>query len=902
MMSKLEVKISEADLVKLILEFLETRSLHISQLSLERESGIINGRYSDDVLFLRQLILDGQWDTAIDFVEPLKVSTDFNFPLVQYIIYKHKYYELLCVKLEPAPHHDSDFAVDDVVECLKLIEGVCPSTADYNKLCALLTLSSLRDDAELRHWNPSSARMQCFQAVYPLVAKFLPVPPDDGKSPKAAHNDRLVQLVVKGLLYESAVALCQRKALPSEPSECQLLCVDSTLNGHPLGDVDASLLAWLHSVPREMFSHPFEARSLDTNIGRLKRPMLEACWSQEILSTPIVPQKFPYAAVPRGHVISGEKMSRSLVPSYEGLSYGLAGLPLTVCILFYSLVIHLGQPSVPTALGSAKHLRPALSQSMIAGFQISSRLPDEMQRSTLDKLLDQGNESVALTMQEVETASSNLPFKSSRKEFEQLHSPITEEEEFENSKVSNSNSPYGSSASVGKLNGTSRFPRYLNRPRDWKRPHDSASMMTVSYTSAGADGFGRKSNDHAKQLNTASSSPAIASVAPMISSKAENVSNRNSSIPVGAQLGHQDIAPLPSSKSQQSDGSANPSVSAERSKGAEGSVRFVAVNRLEDQQAIRSVAFHPSGRFYAVGTNSRQLHLCRYPVLKNLRSDHTTVAPKILLTRPKQHRGSIYCVSFNPTGELLATGSNDKTVRLMQFSAETCKIGVEQELNIHNGTVRDVVFMEDTSNHTSLLLSAGSGNCHIVLTDCATGMVVRQLQGHTGPVLAMYTWGGCMFVSCSQDRTIRFWDLRSSTPVNMLTAGNQLYSSPVTSVCVDPGGRLLVSGHEDATVMLYDIHGSRCVQLYKPHADEVRAVRFSPGTYYLLSGSYDKRQVVVITDMRGDLMAPLKYLPVVEHDDKIIQCRWHPHDFTFLSTSADRTAVLWALPPPQASA
>ncbi|CDW53095.1 WD repeat containing protein 47 [Trichuris trichiura] len=750
-------------------------------MSLERESGIINGRYSDDVLFLRQLILDGQWDTAIDFVEPLKVSTDFNFPLVQYIIYKHKYYELLCVKLEPAPHHhhhhlDSDFAVDDVVECLKLIEGVSPSTADYNKLCALLTLSSLRDDAELRHWNPSSARMQCFQAVYPLVAKFLPVPPDDGKSPKAAHNDRLVQLIVKGLLYESAVALCQRKALPNEPSESQLLCVDSMLNGHPLGDVDASLLAWLHSVPREMFSHPFEARSLDTSIGRLKRPMLEACWSQEILSTPIVPQKFPYAAVPRGRVISGEKMSRSLVPSYEGLSHGLGKVALL--------------------------------------------------------------------------------------------------------------------------------------PRDWKRPHDSASIMTVSYTSAGADGFGRKPNDHGKQLNAASSSPAIASVAPMISSvsKADNAPIRNSAVPVGTQHGRQrfelffsafqDIAPLPSAKSQQfpsNDAAANPSVSGERSKGAEGSVRFVAVNRLEDQQAIRSVAFHPSGRFYAVGTNSRQLHLCRYPV------DHTTVAPKILLTRPKQHRGSIYCVSFNPTGELLATGSNDKTIRLMQFSAETCKIGVEQELSIHNGTVRDVVFMEDTSNHTSLLLSAGSGNCHIVLTDCATGMVVRQLQGHTGPVLAMYTWGGCMFVSCSQDRTIRFWDLRSSTPVNIkLLKIKSLNCSPVTSVCVDPGGRLLVSGHEDATVMLYDIHGSRCVQLYKPHADEVRAVRFSPGTYYLLSGSYDKR--VVITDMRGDLMAPLKYLPVVEHDDKIIQCRWHPHDFTFLSTSADRTAVLWALPPPQASA
>lgn len=113
-------------------------------------------------------------------------------------------------------------------------------------------------------------------------------------------------------------------------------------------------------------------------------------------------------------------------------------------------------------------------------------------------------------------------------------------------------------------------------------------------------------------------------------------------------------------------------------------------------------------------------------------------------------------------------------------------------------------------------------------------------------------------------------------------------------MCVDPSGKLLVSGHEDASVMLYDIIGGKVVQTFRPHGDEVRTVRFSNAAYYLLSGSYDRR--VVITDMRGDLTSPLMYLPVAEHNDKIIQCRWHPQDFTFLSTSADRTVVLWSLP------
>ncbi|PIO59276.1 WD domain, G-beta repeat protein [Teladorsagia circumcincta] len=153
-----------------------------------------------------------------------------------------------------------------------------------------------------------------------------------------------------------------------------------------------------------------------------------------------------------------------------------------------------------------------------------------------------------------------------------------------------------------------------------------------------------------------------------------------------------------------------------------------------------------------------------------------------------------------------------------------------------------------------------------------------------------------MFVSCSQDKTIRFWDVRTSQAVNVIQPTNKAHSAPVTSVCVDPSGQLLVSGHEDASVALYDITGGRVLQTYRPHGDEVRTVRFSNAAYYLLSASYDKR--VVITDMRGDLMAPLIYLPVAEHSDKVIQCRWHPFDFSFLSTSADRSAVLWALPPP----
>lgn len=47
------INVKEVEIIKAILDFLNSRKLHISMLALEKESGVINGLYSDDMLFLR---------------------------------------------------------------------------------------------------------------------------------------------------------------------------------------------------------------------------------------------------------------------------------------------------------------------------------------------------------------------------------------------------------------------------------------------------------------------------------------------------------------------------------------------------------------------------------------------------------------------------------------------------------------------------------------------------------------------------------------------------------------------------------------------------------------------------------------------------------------------------------
>ncbi|CDQ83786.1 unnamed protein product [Oncorhynchus mykiss] len=100
--------------------------------------------------------------------------------------------------------------------------------------------------------------------------------------------------------------------------------------------------------------------------------------------------------------------------------------------------------------------------------------------------------------------------------------------------------------------------------------------------------------------------------------------------------------------------------------------QFVAVNSLEDTQALRAVAFHPTGVLYAVGSNSKTLRVCAYPDSLNTSGSGPVKQPVVRFRRNKHHKGSIYCVAWSHCGRLLATGSNDKYVKVLPFNAETC--------------------------------------------------------------------------------------------------------------------------------------------------------------------------------------------------------------------------------------
>ncbi|XP_061653217.1 WD repeat-containing protein 47 isoform X2 [Phyllopteryx taeniolatus] len=906
------INVKEVEIIKVILDFLHSRKLHISMLALEKESGVINGLYSDDMLFLRQLVLDGQWDEVLQFIQPLECMEKFDKKRFRYIVLKQKFLEALCVNnamsAEDEPQH-LEFTMQEAVKCLHTLEEFCPSKDDYSKLCLLLTLPRLTNHAEFKDWNPSTARVQCFEEACTMVAEFIPADRKLSEAGFKASGDRLFQLLLKGVLYECCVEFCQSKATGEEITESEVLLGVDMLCGNGCDDVDLSLLSWMQNLAHSVFSCAFEQKQLNIHVDRLVKP---AKTGYADLLTPLISKLSPYPSSPLRRPQSADTyMSRSLNPALDGLSYGL---------------------SSQDKRGGGGEVAPSKGVSPMSHSFANFHYPGAGGQNLSRSLMMESSDCHSIFEESPETSRTDTPVD------KMMGSSVTQ-----NSRPASApgeDAPPAGSAEKNELwDSTEKYEEYyrqrlrvqqhLEQKQQQRQmykqmlleggvqqeppPSDMQHSLTEKFLNrsiqkleelnVGMESLGEEVKSLAQQCNGNGNAPASEcnnnppSASPEHNGRGGGVlSSTPQHVAGGRPVSPLIESPVFSQSGQNHKagphGDSPGSLSCIKEGGDKEKGLFVPVHTLEDTQAIRAVSFHPSGALYAVGSNSKTLRVCAYPETLDISVSSPAKQPVVRFKRNKHHKGSIYCVAWSHCGQLLATGSNDKYVKVLPFSAETCNAtGPDLEFSMHDGTIRDLAFMEGPESGGAILISAGAGDCNIYTTDCQRGQGLHALSGHTGHILSLYTWGGWMIASGSQDKTVRFWDLRVPSCVRVVGTAFHGSGSPVASVAVDPSGRLLATGQEDSACMLYDIRGGRIVQVYRPHGSDVRSVRFSPGAHYLLTGSYDTK--VMVTNLQGDLTKQLPVNVVGEHGDKVIQCRWHTEDLSFLSSSADRTVTLW---------
>ena len=185
-------------------------------------------------------------------------------------------------------------------------------------------------------------------------------------------------------------------------------------------------------------------------------------------------------------------------------------------------------------------------------------------------------------------------------------------------------------------------------------------------------------------------------------------------------------------------------------------------------------------------------------------------------------------VAVSPDGKYLASGSDDKTVKIWDAMSGECI----RTLKGHSNIVRSVCWSPDGK-----YLASGSVDKTVKIWDAESGQCIRTLQGHWYSVYSVcWSPDGKYLASDSDDNTVEIWDAKSG--VCMLTLKG--HSDIVKSVSWSPDGKYLASGSHDSTVKIWDMNSGVCIRTLEGHSDYVFSVCWSPDGKYLASGSCDK--------------------------------------------------------------
>ncbi|KAG6889641.1 hypothetical protein C0995_015756 [Termitomyces sp. Mi166 len=270
----------------------------------------------------------------------------------------------------------------------------------------------------------------------------------------------------------------------------------------------------------------------------------------------------------------------------------------------------------------------------------------------------------------------------------------------------------------------------------------------------------------------------------------------------------------------------------------------------------------------------------------------------ISLVHTLAHASVVCCVKFSPDGRYLATGTN-RTVQVYDVKTGV-KIRVLQvDGKDHDNYIRSVCFSRDGK-----LLATGADDKQIRIWDITTKYIHHIFIGHEGKVHSVeFSRDGHFIVSGSEDKTVRIWNMHDKS--SKVYSNNDTLSqnddvAEVASVAISPNGQFVASGSVDAGVRIWDVATGALLKCFKGHMDSVYSVAFTPDERGLVSGSLDKRLKYwdISALAMKDELAPQKLgvdclQDFIGHKDYVLSVSVSHDGCWVISGSKDRSVQFW---------
>jgi len=257
------------------------------------------------------------------------------------------------------------------------------------------------------------------------------------------------------------------------------------------------------------------------------------------------------------------------------------------------------------------------------------------------------------------------------------------------------------------------------------------------------------------------------------------------------------------------------------------------------------------------------------------------------------HSGKINHLAFSPDGAILATSSEDRTVKLWNvangnelqtlsefysdvgtilFSSDGSRLAAVYSLSIQiwdvstiparnlvtvdaRRGIEDLVFSPD-----GLQLAVGQSNNFVVVFDSTSGEILFSVQPESNLVKSVdYSPDGSWLVAAGEGDSITFWDAKTGT------LSHSLKTSPgsIGSIVFSPDGLEIAGTEYDQTTKIWNVALGQEVATLTGHTDEIYSASYHPNCTdssdqncgrLLVTESFDGTFLFYLTQME-DLLA-----------------------------------------------
>lgn len=194
-------------------------------------------------------------------------------------------------------------------------------------------------------------------------------------------------------------------------------------------------------------------------------------------------------------------------------------------------------------------------------------------------------------------------------------------------------------------------------------------------------------------------------------------------------------------------------------------------------------------------------------------------------TNITSHSDDVSGIEISPDGQMFATRSKDKSVKLWQASSGE----MLHSFHAHSDWVSTVIFSPN-----SQMLASGAHD-HAVCLYHIDGRILARMTGHSRSLVNLvFSPDNKKVASYAYDRSLKIWNIRGDL---LCDFNNHVRQINMMQFSTD--SRHLTSGSYDCTVAVYDVEKKLLQQTLKGHIRSVNAVCFSPDGNTIASGAKD---------------------------------------------------------------